>query len=45
MITVEEIEAVIEKLPEDAQRELAQRLAARLGDAWDEEIETDAEAG
>ena len=45
MITVEEIEAAIEKLPEDAQRELAHRLDARIWDAWDEEIKADAEAG
>ena len=45
MITVEEIEAAIEKLPQDAQRELAHRLDTRLWDAWDEEIKADAEAG
>ncbi len=45
MSTVEEIEAAIEKLTEDAQWELAHRLDARLWDAWDEEIKVDAEAG
>ncbi len=45
MSTVEEIEAAIEKLPQDAQRELAHRLDVRLWDAWDAEIESDAEAG
>ncbi len=45
MSTVEEIEAAIEKLPENAQRELAHRLDTRLWDVWDGEIKADAEAG
>ncbi len=45
MSTVEEIEAAIERLPEECRWELAQRLNARLWDAWDGKIEADARAG
>ena len=42
MSTVDEIEAAIDGLPEDSRWKLAQRLNARLWDAWDEETESDA---
>ena len=45
MVTVDEIEAAIHKLPESEARVLADRLQAYLDDRWDQQIESDLESG
>jgi len=45
MITLEEIESAIRKLPSEEQYRLAQRIQDVLSDAWDRQIEEDSEAG
>ena len=45
MTTVEEIEEAIGKLSEQQFRELLRRMKARAAEAWDRQIEEDAEAG
>ena len=44
-MTVEEIEEAIGKLSEQQFRELLCRMKARAAEAWDRQIEEDAEAG
>ncbi|MBK1630752.1 hypothetical protein CKO31_08345 [Thiohalocapsa halophila] len=45
MKSVEQLKSEIENLPPAELRELAQWLAERDADAWDEQIERDAAAG
>lgn len=45
MSTVEEIEAAIAQLPEEAFWSLTDRLIALREEAWDRQIEADARAG
>ena len=45
MSTIEEIEAAIRTLPAHDQYRLAQRIQDVLWEAWDRQIEEDAEAG
>jgi hypothetical protein len=43
--TVQEIESAIEKLPRAEFLALVDRLRARHADAWDQQIEADAQSG
>ena len=45
MSTVQEIEAAIEQLPREEFMVLADKIAARKADFWDEQIDADAAAG
>ena len=45
MVTLDEIEAAIHKLPENEARVLANRLQVYLDDLWDQQLESDLESG
>lgn len=45
MVTLDEIEAAIHKLPESEARLLATRLQAYLDDRWDQQLESDLNSG
>ena len=45
MVTLDEIEAAIHKLPESEARVLANRLQVYLDDLWDQQLESDLESG
>ncbi len=45
MVTLNEIEAAIQQLPDSEVWELAARLQAYVDDLWDRQLEADAESG
>ena len=45
MVTLDEIEAAIQQLPESEVWELATRLQAYIGDMWDRQLNSDLESG